>query len=143
MPDFAVLTNRKRTVVALVHSVFFLALAIWNTLKASFSVGLIFALISPGHVGRGSAIAMTVIYGIVSAILLWLVGLSRCAVERTYFAFCATSASFGLLRALVGSVGMQPAQYIRVSMLSAAVVTGLFILRMYDSAGEMVAEMGD
>jgi hypothetical protein len=140
MPDFAVLTNRKRTLIALVHSIFFLALAAWNTLKAGVSVGLVRSLISQTHTGRASAIAMTAVYLIVSAILLWLTGLSRCAIERAYFAFCSTSASFGLLRALVGSEGMQPAQYIRVAMLSAAVVTGFFILRMYDSEQVPLAE---
>ncbi len=139
MPDFAVLTNRKRTVIALVHTVVFLSLAVWQTLRASAAVGLVAVLrASALHVspipGRGSAIAMTAIYLIVSSILWWLVSISRCAVERVYFGFCATSASFGLLRALLGSSGMQFAQYIRVTMLACAIVAGFAIYRMHDVA---------
>ena len=134
--SFAVLTNRKRTIIALVHTVVFLSLAVWNTLRAAAAIGLIAALRSPSpHLpGRGSAIAMTVIYSIVSSILWWLVSISRCAVERVYFGFCATSSSFGLLRALLGSEGMQFAQYIRVSMLACGIVTGFVILRMHSAA---------
>jgi hypothetical protein len=142
MPDFGVLTNRKRTVIALVHSVFFLLLAIWNTVTPSHAVGLVAALRSASHTGLRSAVAMAAIYFIVSAILLWLVSLSRSAVERAYFSFCATSASFGLLRALAGSRGLEVAQYIRVSMLMAAVVTGFFIVRMYDTSNVLVEVEG-
>ncbi len=39
------------------------------------------------------------IYGTVAAILAWLASISRCAKERTYFALCTSSASFGLATA--------------------------------------------
>ena len=140
MLGFAVLTNRKRTIIALVHTVVFFTLALVNTLRASPTVGLMSvwragALLSGPMPGRGAAIAVTTIYLIVSSILWWLVSISRCFWERVYFAFCATSASFGLLRALVGSQGMQFAQYIRVCMLACAIGMGIVILRMYEAAG--------
>jgi hypothetical protein len=146
MPDFSVLTTRKRTIIALVHTVVFLSLAVWQTLRASASVGLIAVVRAASlHVspipGRGSAIALTVIYLIVSSILWWLVSISRTAIERVYFGFCATSASFGLLRALFGSSGTQFAQYVRVTMLACAIIAGFVILRMHGAAAtELVAE---
>ena len=148
MPDFAVLTNRKRTIIALVHTVAFLSLAVWQTLRAASSIGLVAVIRAAAkHVspipGRGGAIAMTVIYLIVSSILWWLVSISRSTVERVYFGFCATSASFGLLRALLGSSGMQFAQYIRVSMLACAIVAGFAILKMHSAAATELVGIKD
>ncbi len=67
----------------------------------------------------------------VTTILLILVRVSSCARERLYFAFCATSASFGLLRILLGDVHVFVAQYVRVGMLACAVLTGYIILRRH------------
>ena len=74
------------------------------------------------------------IYLVVSTILLILVRVSTCARERLYFAFCATSASFGLLRILLGDSHLFIAQYVRVGMLACAVLTGYIILRRHSEA---------
>jgi hypothetical protein len=68
------------------------------------------------------------VYVIVSSVLLWLTAISRGTVERLYFAFVTTSASFGLLRQLLGDPSMHAAVYIRVTMLACAVVTGASML---------------
>ena len=71
---------------------------------------------------------MTAIYTVVSAILLWLTTISAAPMERLYFAFCASSASFGLLRQLMGDPTMHAAVYVRVAMLTCAVATGFAML---------------
>jgi hypothetical protein len=71
------------------------------------------------------------IYLVVASILAWLVSLSRCARERIYFAFCASSATFGLLRSVFGDSALPAAQYMRVVMLSSAVVVGTLIFRSF------------
>jgi hypothetical protein len=68
---------------------------------------------------------------IVAAILAWLVHLSRCARERVYFALCACSATFGLLRTTFGDVTIPVAQYMRVVLLSSAVALCALILRSH------------
>jgi hypothetical protein len=75
---------------------------------------------------------------VVSTILLILVRFSTCSRERLYFAFCATSAGFGLLRILLGDAHIFIAQYVRVGMLTCAVLTGYIILRRHSetSLGE-------
>jgi len=65
----------------------------------------------------------------VASILSWLVSISRCAKERLYFALCASSATFGLLRTIFGDVNLPAAQYLRVAMLTSAVAVGAWILR--------------
>jgi hypothetical protein len=122
MNEFAVLTNRKRTLIALVHSVVFLGIALHGFVspKAALMV----------H-GSGATVGITLIaiYLTVASILSWLVSISRCAKERLYFALCASSATFGMLRTIFGDLNLPAAQYLRVAMLTSAVAVGAWILR--------------
>ena len=128
MNRYAILTNRKRAIIALVHSFFFLLVALMSFLGQP-KAGLFFSPTRPA-----GDWAMLGIYLVVSAILLILVRVSTCARERLYFAFCATSASFGLLRILLGDSHLFVAQYVRVVMLACAVLTGYIILRRHSEA---------
>lgn len=120
--EFGVLTSRKRALIALIHSVVFLGVAIHGF--ASSKAGIL-------HGGPGAEFALVILYLIVTSILAWLASISRCLRERAYFALCASSASFGLLRTVFGDSALPPAQYFRVLMLSSAVAVGGFILRSY------------
>jgi hypothetical protein len=132
MDGFRILTNRKRTIIALVHTVVFLAIAI---------VQLALSRPTPHfklHASTTiSSAIMVAIYLTVTTALLLLFRVSRCFNERLYFALCATSASFGLLRAVYGDPPMHFAHYFRVLMLSGAVLVGTLILR---SHSEIAAE---
>jgi len=120
MKRYAILTNRKRTIIALVHTVVFLAVAAFGVLT----------VVRPLHAASPvSAWTLVAVYTIVSTVLLVLAGVSGNGVERLYFACCATSAVFGLLRQVFGDQQMFVAVYIRVVMLACAVVTGLSILK--------------
>jgi len=124
MNEFAVLTNRKRTLIALVHSVVFLGIALHGFASPKAAVVL-------HGSGAATGIALIAIYLTVASILSWLVSISRCARERLYFALCASSATFGLLRTIFGDTGLPAAQYLRVAMLTSAVAVGAWILRSY------------
>jgi hypothetical protein len=121
MSEFGILTNRKRALVALIHSVIFLGIATHGFLAPK-------AGILHGPVAAGDLILIA-IYTIVASILTWLVTISRCSRERVYFALCTTSATFGLLRTIFGDAALPPAQYLRVLMLTLAVLVGSMILR--------------
>ena len=84
---YAILTNRKRAIVALVHSVVFLLIAL-----RSLAVG---ATLTPiwTKAALAGPIAILCVYLIVSMILIWLAAISRCAKEKLYFGFCASSAT--------------------------------------------------
>ena len=123
MNDFGILNNRKRALIALIHSFVFLAIAIHGF--ASPKTGV---LRGTGALGDFILIG---IYLVVASILAWLVSLSRCLKERAYFAMCATSATFGLLRTILGDSSLPVAQYMRVIMLSSAVAVGFLILRNF------------
>ena len=123
--SYFVITNKKRAIVALAHSVAFLGLAI--------------AMYKPpkaiGFATTGSTI-MTVVYCIVTSILLWLTLASRVREERLYFGLCATSAGFGLLRMVVASPLLATAAvYVRVSMLAMAVMVGVGLWRTHHRLG--------
>jgi len=133
MDAYAIITNRKRAVIALIHSFFFLALAL-RTLASSPEAKAIWLA------SGSSAIVMLVVYSIVSAILIQLVRVSRCSRERLYFAFCASSATLGLLRAVFGDPGPHIGQYLRVVMLICAVVTGTAILRGHSRVALAIEE---
>jgi len=124
MAEFAILTNRKRAVIALAHSLVFLGIALHGFVSPRP------ALVSTGP-GALSGTILVAIYIVVASILAWLVTLSRCATERLYFALCASSATFGLLRAVFGDSALPVAQYLRVGMLTSAVVVGVWILRFF------------
>jgi hypothetical protein len=121
MTDFAILTNRKRALIALIHSVVFLGVAMHGFLSPKAGV-----LHGSGVVGDYVLLG---IYSIVASILAWLVSISRGLTERLYFAFCACSASFGLLRTIFGDPTLPVAQYLRVAMLALAIMVGTSILR--------------
>lgn len=122
MDRFVILTNRKRAIVALVHSIVFLMIALYGVVTT----------VRPLHMTSPvSAWVLATIYLIVSAVLLVLTGVSGNVSERLYFGFCTVSAAFGLLRQLFGDPLMHGAVYVRVVMLACAVVTGLLILRRY------------
>ena len=123
MNDFGVLTNRKRALIALIHSVAFLGVATHGFVSSK-------AGILHGQ-GATADLILIAIYLVVASVLVWLVSLSRCARERIYFAFCASSATFGLLRSVFGDLAIPAAQYMRVVMLSSAVVVGTLILRSF------------
>jgi hypothetical protein len=123
MRHFGVLTNRKRAVIALIHSIVFLGVAASGFVSPK--VGILH-----GNGVTGDFVLIG-IYLIVSSILLWLITISRGVVERMYFAVCAISAISGLLRTILGDHAVPPAQYIRVLMLSSAVAIGSGIVRYY------------
>jgi len=131
MESYAILSNRKRAVIALVHSVFFLLIALMSFLGHP-KAGLLFSQTRPV-----SDWAMLGIYLIVTTILLILVRVSSCARERLYFAFCATSGSFGLLRIVFGDAHILVAQYVRVGMLACAVLTGYVIMKRHSQTPEI------
>ena len=122
--NFAILTNRKRAVIALIHSVVFLGIALHGF--ASPKAGVLL----PGRTPT-SDIALIAIYLTVASILAWLVTISRSARERLYFALCASSATFGLLRTIFGDAAIPAAQYMRVIMLTSAIIIGALILRSF------------
>jgi hypothetical protein len=134
MSDFGVLNNRKRALIALIHSFVFLGIAIHGFLSPKSGV-----LHGTGALGDFLLIG---VYIIVASILAWLVSLSRCLRERIYFALCAASATFGLLRTVLGDTSLPIAQYMRVIMLSSAVAMGIMILRRFSRtvAEEVLSE---
>ena len=120
MNGCTILNTRKRVIVALIHTVVFLAVA---------TAGL-FSNVGPLRMASPkSAWIVAGIYVAVSSVLVWLTAISGHAVERYYFGFCSTSASFGLLRQVLGDPRMRLAVYVRMAMLACAVATGFWILR--------------
>jgi hypothetical protein len=124
MNDFGVLNNRKRAVIALAHSFVFLGIALHGF--ASPKAGVLL----PSSRTTGDFVLIG-IYLTVASILAWLVTISRCATERLYFALCASSATFGLLRTIFGDAALPAAQYLRVVMLTSAVIVGVLISRSF------------
>jgi len=126
MGEFAILTNRKRALVALFHSVVFLLIAFPQMIASSPAVGIWL----PATVSTGTWILCSV-FVIVSAILLWLFVISRGWMEKLYFGMCAISATSGLLRTAAGDQAFHAGLYIRVIMLVSAVLVGLVIVRTH------------
>ena len=135
MQEFAILTNRKRALIALIHSVVFLGIAFHGF--AAPKAGIL----NPGMVSTGDMV-LVAIYLAVASILFWLVSLSRCLRERFYFLLCAGSASSGLLRTVLGDAKLPAGQYLRVILLSSAVILGASILRSFapSPAEEVISE---
>ncbi|HWR35281.1 MAG TPA: hypothetical protein VN622_05365 [Clostridia bacterium] len=130
MNSFAIITNRKRAIIALVHSIVFLLFAL-RTMTTHAGTPAIFHVHGPGLIRAGMLVA---VYVIVTSILLQLVRISTAAREKLYFAFCSTSAAFGLLRVVFGTEAIHAGQYVRVIMLICALVTGASILQAHSSA---------
>jgi len=133
MDRFAIINNRKRAIIALVHSVFFLGVA---------GVQLAISRAEPFPI-RGEkptgGIILLAIYVIVTTVLLILLRFSRCTRERLYFAFCAASAGFGLVRILLGDPVLH-ANVLRVLLLFCAVIIGTGILRSHATPAAERAE---
>jgi hypothetical protein len=124
MPAFSILTNRKRAIIALVHTVIFLCIA---ALQTALSHAKAFSLHGDKVAG---GIALLSIYLIVTTVLLVLLRYASHSSERLYFALCATSAAFGLVRVLLGDPALH-AGVLRVCLLSCAVIVGAIILRTH------------
>jgi hypothetical protein len=123
MGGFSILTNRKRAIVALVHSVIFLLIAVRQMVAAQPAAGIwVLSTVSPG------TWILCGILALVSAILLWLFSISRGSMEKIYFGFCTISATSGLLRTAAGDQTFHAGLYIRVGMLMSAVLVGLLIV---------------
>ncbi len=129
MREFSILTNRKRAIVALVHSIIFLLIAFRQMIAATPAAGIWV----PATVPTGTWV-LCGIFTVVSAILLWLFAISRGWIEKLYFGMCTVSASSGLLRTAFGDQAFHAALYIRVVMLTSAVLVGLFIVRIHSPA---------
>src|SRR5271169_5712194 len=127
MDRFAIITNRKRAIIALIHSVFFLGVA---ALQLAISRAQAFSIHREKIAG---GIVLLAIYVIVTTVLLVLLRYSHCAKERLYFAFCAASAAFGLVRILLGDPVLH-ANVARVLLLFCAVLTGALILRRHSAS---------
>lgn len=124
MNEFGILNSRKRALIALVHSFVFLGIALHGFMSPKAGILL------PG-LAATSDLILIAIYLIVASILAWLVSISRCAKERIYFVLCASSATFGLLRTIFGDAALPAAQYLRVLMLTSAVLLGSWIFRSF------------
>ena len=131
METFAIITNRKRAIIALIHSVFFLGVA---GMQLTMSHAAAFSMHNEKRLG---GIILLAIYVIVTTVLLVLLLVSHCAKEKLYFAFCAASAGFGLVRVLLGDPVLH-ANVLRVLLLGCAVLTGTIILRKHSEG--VVAE---
>lgn len=117
---YAILSNRKRVIIALVHTVAFLLLAVYTgTLH-----------VRPLHAGSPAAgWIIAGVYVAVTTALLVLAVVSGNAIERIYFGLVTTSAGFGVARQIVGDAGIPSAVYVRVAALACAVAVGVAILR--------------
>jgi hypothetical protein len=135
MPAFAILTTRRRALVALIHAAAFLVLA-----TRDFAVSRRLSGILTGTAGITRSVVFGVVYLIVSLVLAYLLIVSRCAGEQLYFAFCTASASTGLLRAIAGDSAFPAGQYLRMGLLACAVITGLFIVKTHSSQTLHLAE---
>jgi hypothetical protein len=134
MRRFSILTNRKRAIVALVHSVVFLLVAVRQMVAATPAAGIW----TTSTVSRGTWI-LCAIFVLVSAILLWLYVISRGWMEKIYFAFCTVSATSGLLRTAAGDQTFHAGLYIRVIMLVSAVFVGFLIVRTHSRPATTIA----
>jgi hypothetical protein len=132
MDRFSILTTRKRAVIALVHSVAFLMLACFTSLRTVAPVSL------HSHYVRG--LALLGMYAVVTVVLCCLFLISGCVRERLYFALCTSSAGTALIRTIVGDRAMHGVQYLRVLALICAVLVGGAIVRSYSPEPLLVSD---
>jgi len=123
MSESGVLTNRKRALIALIHSIVFLGIAAHGFMAPKHGI-----LQETGSIADFVLIG---IYLVVAGILLRLVTVSRGLRERAYFLLGAGSATPGLMRTILGDGALPPAQYSRVIFLSSAVVIGVLMVRSF------------
>src|ERR1019366_5847654 len=103
-----ILTTRKRAIVALVHSVAFLLIALYGAIT----------VVRPlGSASPPSSWVLAGVYAAVTLALAVLAAMSGNWRERLYFALCATSATFGLLRQILGDPPLHFAVVGRIAML--------------------------
>lgn len=133
METYGILNSRKRAIIALVHSVVFLAIAGFG-LSAGPKSGLIY----PALRFSGGNIAIVCVYLIVSGVLWTLTAYSRCLREKLYFALCSASASVGLLRALLGDPVPHVGPVARVLFLGTAVIVGFSIMNYHGAEATVV-----
>lgn len=129
MGRFSILTNRKRAIVALAHSVAFLLIAVRQMIAAAPAAGVL----TPARVPVGTWV-LCGIFAAVSTILLGMLAISHGWMEKFYFAFCTLSAASGLLRTAAGDQTFHAGIYVRVVMLISAVGVGLLIVRVHSRA---------
>jgi hypothetical protein len=126
MGRFSILTNHKRAVVALAHSVVFLLIAVRQMMAATPAPGVWL----PSRVPAGTW-ALCGIFAVVTSILLWLLVISSGWMEKIYFGCCTLSAGSGLLRTTAGDQAFHAGIYVRVVMLVTAVLVGSMIVRTH------------
>jgi hypothetical protein len=132
MDKFTILTNRKRAIIALIHSIAFLVLAFVTSLRTVSPLSL--------HLHPKEGLALLGMYGIVTSVLVVLLAISACLRERLYFALCSTSAGTALVRTIIGDRAMHGAQYLRVVALMLAVVIGTAIVKSYAPEVALVSD---
>jgi hypothetical protein len=128
METYGILNNRKRAIIALVHTFVFLGIAMMG-LSSRPKKGLLY----PQHAFTAGNISIFCVYLIVTSVLLTLARYSRCTRERIYFAFCSGSAAVGLLRAIVGDPVAHVGPVARVALLTTAAVVGFGIFAAHSS----------
>ncbi len=126
MGEFSILTNRKRALIALAHSIVFLLIATRQIVGVAPARGIW----TPASVSLSTWIVCGIL-AIVSAILLWLFTISRGWLEKIYFGLCVGSATSGLVRIVVGDRGFHAGLYVRVIFLATAVLVGIAIVRVH------------
>ena len=126
-PGYTILNSRKRALIALVHTVFFLLLATWQSMGAAKTASLLWHR-------DGSVIVGGIVYLIVTSVLVWLLAISGAARERMYFGLCTASAATALVRMLVGEINVPGGGVARVVMLGCAVIVGVAILKEHTAA---------
>ena len=136
MNSFRILNNRKRAIIALVHSIAFGLLAGYQLL-ANYHPASLVAATTGKFVGPA---VLTSIYFTVTTALFILVVASRAPLEKLYFAFCATSAGIGMLRTVFGDPTVYTGNFLRVLMLGLAVITGNCILRIHSEVQPQFAD---
>ena len=134
MESFSILNSRKRAVIALIHTVVFLTVA---GIQAAVSHADPLAI----HGSRAtSGLILLAIYLVVTTVLLVLLKASDCTKEKLYFALCAGSASFGLVRIVMGDQVLH-VNVMRVLLLGCAVLVGMLILRSHSLRPQLQAEI--
>jgi hypothetical protein len=128
MGEFAILTDRRRALIALAHSLVFLAIAARQMITSTPAAGIW----DRSSVTVGTWVLCGIL-AVVSLILSWLFAISRGWMERAYFGFCAVSAGSGLLRTAAGDHAFHAGLYIRVIMLGSAVLIGWMIVRLHSA----------
>ena len=138
MDAFSILTNRKRSIVALVHSLVFLLIAVRQMVAANPAAGIWVV----ASVSRGTW-ALCGIFVVVSSILFWLFVISRGLLEKIYFGLCTVSATSGLIRTAAGDQAFHAGLYVRVVMLVSAVLVGMVIVRVHSRASSANGEYAE